>query len=427
MQPTWISLRSNRRPHASDCFWLAQSLNACRLRLAAMNRKPGMARIQPGASRRHAVRRLAWIGLALNALLTSCARYDAVGAYAILSLIRFDPTSIPARIGSVQTGQVAMTATTRTASVTAVDLTRSFIFCNYRTDSSNMNNVPTCQLSASDQVTVQGGVNANFIVRYFVIEFASGARVQRGALQLPVGTSSATANFEAVNTLRSFPIVYSRSASTTQVLDEERSVGASLAVAGDSITVSRSSATTVSTDVEWQVIEFGGATVQAGVLNIGAGQTSTTAAINAVNLERAWVNVYVRPNNISGREDQYYVRGGYNSATEVGFSRFSALNSVDVFYYAVEAPESVRVQRGVATTTPAPNTENIIDVTLPTAVNENLAWPIISAAVTGGGTADQDSGNWSARFLSSNGLRLQRGSPQDVQSDIDWTVVEFVP
>lgn len=392
-----------------------------------MDRKPGDSRNQSGVILRQAARRrCVWFTIALG-LLTACARYDATGTYAILSLVNFDPTAIPARIGSVQTGQVAMTAALRTATINSVDLTRAFIFCSYRTDSSNMSNVPTCQLSASNQVTVQGGVNANFIVRFFVVEFASGARVQRGALQLPIGVSTATANFEAVNTLRSFPIVYSRSASALQTLDEERSVGASLGVAGDSITVSRSSATTVSVDVEWQVIEFGGATVQAGVFSIIAGQTSGVAAINAVNLERAWVNVYARPNNIAGREDQYYVRGGYNSAVEVGFSRFSALNSVDVFYYAVEAPQSVRVQRGVATTTPAPNTETIIDVALPTSVNESLAWPIISAAVTGGGTADQDSGNWSARFLSSSGLRLQRGSPQDVRSDIDWTVVEFVP
>ncbi len=394
-----------------------------------MNRISGKARPQTGAPERRAVvRRFACIiGFALGALLTSCARYDALGTYAILSLVNFDPTSVPARIGSVQTGQVAMTTAVQTATVNAVDLTRAFIFCSYRTDSSNMSNVPTCQLSASDQVTVQGGVNANFIVRYFVIEFASGARVQRGALQLPVGTTTAAASLAAVNTLRSFPIVFSRSASVSQVLDEERSVGASLGAAGDSITVSRSSATTVATDVEWQVVEFGGAIVQAGVLGIGAGQTTGVAAINGVNLDRAWVNVYARPINIGGREDQYYVRGGYNSAVEVGFSRFSALNSVDVFYYAVEAPASVTVQRGVATTDPAPDTETIIDVSLPTAINEQLAWPIISAAVTGGGTADQDSGNWSARFLSSSGLRLQRGSTQDVRSDIDWTVVEFVP
>ncbi len=360
----------------------------------------------------------------LLACQLSCAEYDADPG--LLGLI--DPLAFPARIGTIQTGQTAMAASTQTIAITPVNLAQSYVVCSFRTNSSNMSNFPTCQLAAADQVVVRSGAaNANLVVRYYVVEFASGASVQRGSSSMAAGVASSSVAFESVNTARSFPIVYSRSATLAQNIDEERAVGASFSSSA-SLDFTRSQSTTAAIDIEWQVVQFGGANVQSGVASIGVGSTAASVAISAVNSSRAWLNYFVRPGaDVDGVEGRYFVRGVYASSTSINFDRLDNAGSVEVFYYAVEAPSSVIVQNGTATTLPAPNTETIVDVVLPTAINTALAWPLTSSTVSGGGTADQDSGTWSGSITSSTGLRFQRGSAQDVRSDFGWTIVEFVP
>lgn len=368
------------------------------------------------------------MGLAL-ALSGACAEYDAEPGYiGLLMLAPLDPFAAPARIGTVQTGLATMTASTQTIAITSVNVAQSYVVCSFRTDSSNMSNFPTCQLAAADQVVVRSGAaNANLVVRYYVVEFASGASVQRGSSSMAAGVASSSVAFESVNTARSFPIVYSRSATLAQNIDEERAVGASFSSSA-SLDFTRSQSTTAAIDIEWQVVQFGGANVQSGGVSIGVGSTSTSVAISAVNSSRAWLNYFVRPGaDVDGVEGRYFVRGVYASDTSLAFDRLDNAGSVDIFYYAVEAPASVVVQSGTATTQPAPNTETIVDVVLPTAINTALAWPLTSSTVSGGGAADQDSGTWSGSITSSTGLRFQRGSAQDVRSDFGWTIVEFVP
>lgn len=156
--------------------------------------------------------------------------------------------------------------------------------------------------------------------------------------------------------------------------------------------------------------------VQTGTAQISAGNVSTTAAITAVTLNKAFIifQYYTSLDWDDARESM--VRGRINSTTQLTFNRSTNNGDVYIRWWVIEftASSGATVQRGSVTMTGIPT-----DVTI-SAVNLSNAFPLISYE-SPGSTLNSD--HFVSGYLSSTtNLRIQANS--DINQIMDWEVIE---
>lgn len=333
--------------------------------------------------------------------------------------------AFPARaasIRSVQTGEVAMSSTPRTVSITAVDAGRAFVLCTNRTNSSNPTNRATCTLTSTAVTITTSAANASEVVRWHVVEFEGGVLVQRGTTS--VGSTTTLVNqglTTAVDTAKSFVLTSERMNSTSRGIDEQWTTRARL-TSGTNLELSRNESGTALT-VAWQVVQMEGASVQRGLTTIAAGLASATASIGSVDPATSFLLLTRRAAAATnGVETRYQVRGGISGPTTLTFSRDSTTNSVDVAWEVVSLSDGSSVQRGTAT---ASTTETLLNAGLSPAVVLGRSLPFISVQGGVDVTSDLDSTSWTAALSSPTNLELRRGSAQSVDANVGWQVVQF--
>lgn len=327
---------------------------------------------------------------------------------------------------SVQSGSQAMGTTPTTVTISAVDTSKAFVICYFRTNSSNASQAATCELTgATSLVITTGAANSATVVNWQVIEFAGGVTVQRGLSSLATTDTIKNIPITAVDTSKTFVIVTSRTTSTSQIIDEQRTMRAQL-TSGVSLELSRNESG-VATDVAWQVIQMDGASVQSGLTTIPSGSSSATATITAVDTASTFLVFNTRADAATnGVEAQHYVRGTMTNSTTLTFTRKSSTNTVDISWFTVSLGDGTSVQKGTLT---AATTETSLNATI-TAINTNRTVAFVSANACQNpsctdSTADQDSGSWTPTFTATTNLQVERGSAQDRPSDVDWFVVQF--
>lgn len=127
----------------------------------------------------------------------------------------------------------------------------------------------------------------NYFAQWYLVEFAAGVVAQRGNTTFVPGDFSQSITLPtAVDTAHSFVLLTSRMGSLNQTLDSERTIRGVLS-GPTTLTLSRNVAGTVNVDVHWQVVQLSDTTVQSGTLTIGAGSSTSTAAISPVNLSKS--------------------------------------------------------------------------------------------------------------------------------------------
>lgn len=338
-------------------------------------------------------------------------------------------TNGAAVLSGIQTGTTTMNPALRNIAVTAVNMSRSFVICYFQTDSSDPSQVPTCQLTATNQVQIQtGGANAANTVRYYLAEFSSGVSVQRGNLQLTAGNLSGTATLGTpVNTARSFIWVTSRTTDNTRTADERRTVTARFSNSS-TIQFDRNESGTV-VDIEWQAIEISSGTVQSGISSMANGQASLVVTLpTQFNTSRtALIMNYRGGTTVNGIEGDFYVQGALSGTNTLTFTRIASNGTVDIAWFVVELTDGASVQSGTATTLPAPNSETNIDVTLSPAVDLTRTIPFVYGTVFNDSDSDQDSGSFTPTLTSTTNLRLIRGSNQDRRADAAWYTIQLAP
>src|SRR3989338_5016838 len=241
----------------------------------------------------------------------------------VLSLIVWGSSEVvataePLSIKSVQNGTLTPAAATTNVIINSVNTSQALVNCYYRTSASAPNQVPTCRLTNATYLNITtGGATSGTIVTWYIVEFASGANIQRGA------------NF------------------------------------GE---------TGITAEYVWQVIELSNASVQSGGTAI-SGVRSAAAVINAVNLSNAFLVFSVEAASASGgTESEYYVEGNFSNTTGILFKRESATNSANVSWFAVSVTNAtVQPTTHLAATTQV----NLYNTTLQT-VNFSNAAPFIS-------------------------------------------------
>ena len=362
--------------------------------------------------------------------VSQCSRYPQPNYLALLlasaSTVSQNPVkSVYSFVTNVATNPTLMT-------VPAVDTTRAFVMCSYRLANTSFqtNRVPICSLTSSTQVTVQAGTSdAGVLVRGYVVEFSTGVNVQRGAFTLAGGTLNNTVSISPVSQNRSFVIVQSRTTDTGTLIDEHRTVMGYLQ-SSSSLYVVRNQATII-TDVEYQVIEMQGATVQYGISQIPGGSFSVSIPIAAVNTSKSFVVFSSAADNLSnGNDSEMAVRCDLANASQLLCQRQDSTNAPDIAWYVVSFADSTYVERGSADTNvftpPANNTDTSMTVTPSVPFDLTRTLPIGSTASDpGDADAGLDSASFTQHLLTSTQLNIQRGSADDRRSVASWQLIQF--
>ncbi|MCE9598691.1 MAG: hypothetical protein K8S54_12040 [Spirochaetia bacterium] len=373
-------------------------------------------------------------------LVSDCARYNAQnsmmalllspGAAATASVASAAASNNP--VNQIQSGLINMTSATTNVAVNSVDTTKAMAFCYFRTTASEPACVPTCELASPTQITVQtGGNSTNYFAQWYLIEFASGALVQRGSFTFTGGVNTTNITLgSSVDATKSFVLLTARMPSTDHTLDAERLVRATI-TGPTTLTLTRNANSAINITAHWQVVQLQDASVQSGTTTIGAGASSSNVAISSVDLAKSFLFFNTAaPTGIGGFEERYTVRGRYSSSTGLTFTRASTTSSVDVSYFAVQMNDASSTQSGTLATSsfPSPNTATVMNATL-TSVTPATAVAVISSSVQNtGGTqqSDLDSGSFVPQITSATNLQVERGSNQNQLATVDYFVVQFV-
>lgn len=189
-----------------------------------------------------------------------------------------------AQVQSVQTGEVAITGATDTATISAVIVSQSFVLISVEVDSNRADNQRfSVELTNSTTLTFRRGTSgATATIRYWVVEMDASVTVQHSGGSASGGTATNVA-ISLVDTTAAIVIGnLSRASSSTHGND-------------DVATFQLTSPTNVEiqnglfgpTLCEFQAIEWTGATAQRG--SVTPTGTTETVAISPVALSNTWL------------------------------------------------------------------------------------------------------------------------------------------
>ena len=317
--------------------------------------------------------------------------------------------------------------TTTTASLgTTVDISKSFAYCNFKLNSSNVNYPATCQLkSTGTDIELFAGTNtgAGSNVDWYVASFSKGAFVQRGSTTLGIGTNSQEVTLStAIDLSRTFLILYSRtSTSSVQNKDEERTVMGKF-TSSNTIQFSRNQSTTLAVDVEWQAVQLDGAKVISGTKEIADGESSASISISPINQAHSFLIFSSKAGaGIGGIEREYYFTGSVTSSTSLQFKREGNQGKAEISYYAIEMVDGASVQSG-SFVIPSANTSKTVDIST---VDTGKTMIILSNSIANTDAASQDSGTFYAKFLNSTQIEFARNNAESNTGTLNWFTINF--
>ena len=262
-----------------------------------------------------------------------------VAGYLCLSLVGAVALVQPvqaATIQSVQNGSVVLPGGSTFVQVTApafnpVTLNRSFLVFNMRNNQAAPPNGLVMGQIIGGGATLdfrRTGTSGSVTIEWYVAEFSSGVNVQRGQINpfippLPIDVNLGT----PVDLASSFPLISYRS-------------GGSSYDANEWLRAELTNPTTLRLDarnggpnneVQWQVIQFTGASVQSGSLSLASGTSSVTATtrtiptagpIAAVDTSKSWLLYTYEIGAVTAPQiGRGLVRGRITSPTTLVFDR----------------------------------------------------------------------------------------------------------
>ncbi len=325
----------------------------------------------------------------------------------------------------VQSGSatIADGNTSTTATVTAVDLSKSFLVFSLTGSDTNPNNLQVSgQITATTTLTfTRVGTSGAVSINWYVAEFTSGATVQRGTLTPMTGTTH-NVTISSVDLAKAVPIIsYAKAGST---FGEDDFVKAKLTSATN-LELTRVGG--ADGTVEWQVVEFTNAAVQSGDVAFGAGESSKTDTLTAVDTAKSWlVHSYSSASGTSADIGQKLVRGVVTNTTTLTFDRDNTGQTADLTWYLVEFTDATSVQHA---SEPFGAGETQRDVTI-TAVDLTRTFAIGGLYGRGGkspySTADDPGVGWmTANLTTTTNLQLTRGLTGSTTADVGWFTVEL--
>ena len=330
----------------------------------------------------------------------------------------------PVVFDNVQSGTLTLAggSSSATATISAVDPSRSFLTYSLRGNSSTPSDFTiNGVLTNSTTLTFSRvGTTGSVTIEWSVVEFASGVTVQRGTESIPNGGPIDVA-ISSVDLSRSFVLANVTGDGNTYGTD-------------DFVIASLTSSTNLRLDlgnglgsnVAWQVVQYNEAVVQRGTTSFGSGDASRTAVVTAVDPAKSWLvynhsTVDGSANNIG----QKLVRGLVTDPTTLTFDRSSTGQTMDLAWELVEFTDSTEVQHASANFTTSTTTR---DVTV-AAVDPTRSIAVGGTTLFGGRSAYTSNDNpgvgwFTTRLTSSTNLRVQRDAAL-ATADLGWFVIHW--
>jgi len=364
-------------------------------------------------------------GTITHTVTSSDSSYNAMSVRSVTVSITDDDIT-PLVAGGVQTGLVTITNVGDNPNIvtlaTPVDITKSFVMCYFTTGSSGINHVPTCQITASNQITIRTGLGdgSAVTIRYYLLEFASGAVVQRGSFNMGAGTSFTDVPVTAVDLSKSFLIAYARTTGVGSNNDEERLIRAQFT----STTNARFTRgeTGVALDIEWQAIQLDGAQVQSGTISLPNGTASAIAPLGVFDQNSAFLIHNYSAGNLGGVEADYLTAGAISSSTSLTFSRQTTNQQIDVSYFLVEMINGPKIQHGTININTVSTSGT---ATLSPAVNVSFTMPIINFNLSDPDPASLDSGFFRPEVLNTTTIYVERFNTEAKSCVVPWFTIEL--
>lgn len=314
------------------------------------------------------------------------------------------------------------------------DVSQAFLMTSYSGAGSAQNaenHMISSTITNSTTLTfTRGGTNSDAEVSYSLIECYRGEfEVQRGRTAIASGSNSATDSVSSVDTDDSMVIVsnYSNDSSANQ----QTSLVTGELLNSTTVLFERADSPTVTSTVDWQVIEFAdnaNVSVQTGETVLGTGSSSATASIAAVTTSSSWLYCSYDATNNGLR--QTAVGCDLPSSSIVEVNRYSSSNYTNrVRWYVVEFPDSlVSVQRGAYVDSGGSTDNTRYDIDIP------LASPVVSLTKSFSYKTNTTSGtgsafprnSWINILTAPNTLQTSywRGSSNGAGTHY-WQVIEF--
>ena len=255
---------------------------------------------------------------------------------------------------------------------------------------------------------------------YWEVVTSNNLFVQRGQATLLTNNASATITLpDAIDLSRSFVIVNGRCNSASNANTRAGFFFGNL-TGTTTLQLGRGNANLCDSVVDWQVIEWLGATVQSGSTTIADNTDSNTAAISAVNLSNSFL-VFGNANyGTDTGMDSNNVQGSFSSTTQLSFTQEPgstyASSRKDVVWYVVSVPE-LTVQSNIYTVGALSETTAI------SVSNMSRAFTSASWWSTGGGQT-WGRGQSGVAITAANTLTVYKGQTNQ-NNDVSWFVSEY--
>ena len=357
--------------------------------------------------------------------MTLTGRGGALAFALLLITSLLTPARAGAQTQATQSGTatIANGSASTTATITSVEMTRTFLVFSTTLDDANPANTQVRgELTNSTTLTfTRSGTTGAVTIKWSVVEYATGVTVQRGTTSSVTGTTN-NITIASVNTSKSFPIISSSQSGTTfgsshflkAKLTSSTNLEVAVAAAGTPV-------------VSWQVVEFTNASVQSGDVSFGTADSSKTDALTpSVNTAKSWL-VYTHT-SAAGTADnigQKLVRGRITNATTLTFDRSNTGQSLNLTWYLIEFTDNTSVQAGSEDFTDTQTQQN---VTLPTSVNTAKSFAVGGASMQEGranysGNDNPGVGWMTHELTSATNLRITRALDGNQTADMGWFVV----
>ena len=363
-----------------------------------------------------------------KSLIGICLRYSFLAAFALLIPSFPIQNAQAAVLASLQSGTatIANGSASTTATITSVDITKSFVVCSTSLGSdvtSSPNYVwVSCQLTNATTVTfARVSTVGTITIQWYVAYFSSGVSVQRGSTTLTTATTNIT--LTAVTLANSFPITSFRDGGT--VFNGNDFYSAAITTTTN-LQVVLSTAPSTNTVLEWQVVQYTNSSVQSGTVSFATTDSSKTATVTSVDTTKSWlICTYDSAAGVTGIS-QKMVEGVLTNSTTLTFTRLANGQTISLHYYLVTFTDGTTVQNG---TTAFGTTDTTLNATISSVdLTRTIAAP--SSFQRGGQTSyaadDQPAPGWFTTTLSSaTNLQLTRGNPLSSTANVSWFVVQF--
>jgi len=244
------------------------------------------------------------------------------------------------------TTTIAAGSTTRTVTITAVDMSQSFlVFSSTHSDTSPTNFQIGGELTNSTTLSFERTGNTGTVsISWQIFEFEGGVSVQHGSTLNVARNTNVDVTINCIDLTKSFVLVSARKSGAQ--LGSDDGITANLTSSTNLRLFIQGAAGANMEEVYWQIVEYQAATVQKVTATLAAGSTTTTSTVSPAisNLAKAFV---VSNHTISGDVNPDDLpRTELTNTTTVTYTRVGSTEAMSFVTYVIEFTDQSSVTRG---------------------------------------------------------------------------------